>query len=270
MGIESQAAPAGWYPDSGAPGQLRFWDGIEWTEYVAEPHPAGGSANPGELPGPASDGQGLNGDLTANKPGDAARRRAVQLREEAPVRTALARVLRVHTQERAFRKGADGEEIVAKRLAKLGSDWRVLHAVPVGERGSDIDHVVIGPPGVFTLNTKNHAGKNVWVAERAFMVNGQRTDYLPKSRFEAKRASQLLSSACGFAINVEPVIVLIAAQLTVKRRPSGVHVVGRKHAVRWLREQPPVLTPEGVEEIFGRARMASTWTPTSKRRRLPS
>jgi hypothetical protein len=150
--------------------------------------------------------------------------------------------------------------MVARRLAKLGSDWHVLHAVPVGDRGSDIDHVVVGPPGVFTLNTKNHAGKSVWVAERAFLVNGQRTDYLRKSRFEAQRSSQLLSSACGFAVTVEPVIVVIASRLTIKHRPTGVHVVGRKRVVRWLRHQPPVLKSQGVEEIFERARTASTWT----------
>ncbi|MDP9431276.1 MAG: NERD domain-containing protein [Actinomycetota bacterium] len=49
------------------------------------------------------------------------------------------------TDERAWRIGADGEKAVAARLAELGDRWRVLHAVPVGERGSDIDHVVIGP-----------------------------------------------------------------------------------------------------------------------------
>ena len=81
----------------------------------------------------------------------------------------------MHTDERAYRVGTDGEEEVAWRMRKLGDGWHVLHSVPVGEKDSDIDHVVIGPPGVFTLNTKNHSRKKVWVAERAFMVSGQKT-----------------------------------------------------------------------------------------------
>ena len=82
-------------------------------------------------------------------------------RQAAPVKTLLARVLGVHTDERAWRIGADGEEAVAARLAKLGGHWRVLHAVPVGDRGSDIDHVVIGPAVVFTINSKHHPHASV-------------------------------------------------------------------------------------------------------------
>ena len=211
----------------------------------------------------------MTGDLTANRPGDAARRRAVQLRRQAPLRTALARMLNVQTQESAFRTGADGEEMVARRLAKLNSEWRMLHAVPVGDHGSDIDHIVVGPPGVFTLNTKNHAGKNVWVAKHSFMVNGQRTHYLKKSRFEAQRTTRLLSSACGFAVTVDPVIVVIASQLKVKHAPSGVHVVGHKRIARWLRHQPAVLTSRAIEEIFEQARVPSTWTSTGRGRQPP-
>jgi len=82
------------------------------------------------------------------------------------VRTFVARVFGVHTEERAWRVGAVGEEKVADRLAKLVTKdprWRVLHAIPVGERGSDIDHLAIGPAGVFTINAKYHAGAKIWV-----------------------------------------------------------------------------------------------------------
>lgn len=41
-----------------------------------------------------------------------------------------------------------------------------------GERGSDIDHVLIGPAGVFTVNVKHHPNSSIWVGGDTFMVNG--------------------------------------------------------------------------------------------------
>jgi hypothetical protein len=203
-------------------------------------------------------------DLAATPPGWAARQKALELKKSAPVKTFVDRVLNVQTAERAWRIGADGEDKVARRLQKLGEGWRVLHAVPVGERGSDIDHVVIGPPGVFTLNTKNHSGANVWIADRSFLVNGQKTDYVRNSRHEANRAAKLLSASCGFAVSVEPIIVLMAGTLKIKAEPTDVRVVVRRQIANRLLKLPPTLGPDAVERIYEQARRASTWRTATK------
>jgi len=187
------------------------------------------------------------------------RERAVELRAEAPVKTFVARVLGVHTDERAYRVGADGEEEVAWRMRKLGDGWHVIHSVPVGEKGSDIDHVVIGPAGVFTLNTKNHLRKKVWIAEKAFMVSGQKTNYLRNSRREASRASKLLTAAYGYDVPVEPIIVVIAAELSITAQPTDVHVIARKRIGKWLQRRPSTLSPSSVEAIYEMARRDTTW-----------
>jgi hypothetical protein len=55
-------------------------------------------------------------------------------------------------------RGAEGEEHVGKVLEALAPDgWRVLHDVSLG-RGN-VDHICIGPGGVFTIETKSHAGR---------------------------------------------------------------------------------------------------------------
>jgi hypothetical protein len=198
-------------------------------------------------------------DLAANRPGQAAREQALELKQQAPVRTFIARALNVHTDERAWRIGADGEQEVAWRLRKLDERWHLLHAIPVGENGSDIDHLACGPGGVFTLNTKNHPGGTVWVAERSLMVNGQRTTYLRNARFEATRAAKLLTAACGFDVGVEPIIVLLCAELTIKAKPEGVHIASARRIRKWLAKRPPVLETEQVQAIFEHARRGVTW-----------
>jgi hypothetical protein len=148
--------------------------------------------------------------------------------------------------------------------AKLGDGWHWIHAVPVGENGSDIDHVVIGPAGVFTLNAKRHPGRKAWIAEWAVMVNGNKTDYLRNSRFEAARASTSLSSACGFSTTLEACGRI--------RRPQRLHrepdAQGRPRCdtdeTRGLAAVPACnARPGDGRTVFAKARLSTTWQPAS-------
>src|ERR1035438_7205054 len=167
-------------------------------------------------------------DLANNLPGASARRKADELKAASPGRAFLSRLLNVNTDERSFRKGSKGEEEVARRLRALSSEWRVLHAIQVSEAGTDIDHLVIGPAGVYSLNTKNHLNANVWVSDQVIMVNGKKVPYLRNSRSEGSKASKLLTRTCGFQVEVQPVIVVMARSLTIKGHPLDVVVVSRK------------------------------------------
>jgi hypothetical protein len=61
-------------------------------------------------------------------------------------------------QEEAERwsRGAEGERKVGAILETLGPGWHVLHDVSLG-RGN-IDHVLVGPGGVFSIETKSNPG----------------------------------------------------------------------------------------------------------------
>lgn len=215
-------------------------------------------------------------DLAGVRPGQLARERAEEeweARKAAyPIRSRLGRLLNVHTDERAWRIGADGEEAVGEQLEKLSKKdprWHVLHSVPVGERGSDIDHVVLGPPGVFTINAKHHPGAKVWVGKDRLRVNGHTQPYIRNSRFEAKRASRTLTEATGFEVPVDALIVMWGVEdITVRTEPgekdgSTVHVKYRRQAVRWLGKQPARLTDEQVHAVFEQARRSTAWVSPS-------
>lgn len=161
---------------------------------------------------------------------------------------------------RPWFQGALGEIAVGQILGRLGPEWTVLHAVPVGAGASDIDHVLIGPAGVFTLNTKNHAGKTVWVADRAILIDGHKQHYLSRSRHEAARAAKRLSAAVGEPVPVTPVLVLIEpGKLTFEQRPAGVAVVTDRELLRWLKRRRPVLAPERIALIVAAAVVPGTW-----------
>lgn len=205
-------------------------------------------------------------DLSNASPGSAAREQALALRKAAPIRTIVNQLLGSHTDERAWRIGADGEVVVADQLSQLGQSWRVNHAVPVGDRGSDIDHVVIGPPGVFTVNSKHHPDAKIWVAGDTFLVNGQHCRYVRNSRHEAARASRLLEAAAGRPIRVQGVIAVVGARggFTVKEQPrdGAVHVVGCGTLTDYLTNLQPRLSTNDVEALHTLACRSTTWRPS--------
>ncbi len=172
-------------------------------------------------------------------------------------------MLGIRTSAQSFAAGARGERIVGRQLNRWAAryGWHVLHAVPVGQRGADIDHVVIGPFGVVTVNTKT-SGTTVWVGEHGMTVGGKAVDYLRKSRLEATRASRLLSQATGLDVPVQPAIVFAAARgVTIRRGgPADVAVLPTPRALRrWLRRQPPVLQPGHMAVIYQVARQPVSW-----------
>lgn len=162
---------------------------------------------------------------------------------------------------------------VARRLARLGDGWRVLHAVPVGDQGSDIDHVVIGPAGVFTINVKHHPQANVWVRGDTVKVNGYNQPYVRNSRHEALRARMLLSAAAGFDVEVHGIVAVMGAQrgFIVKEQPRDriVAVVARKQLVGYLRARPPVVGAEVTTRVYDVARHLATWQPSTVQRLEP-
>jgi Nuclease-related domain len=55
-------------------------------------------------------------------------------------------------------RGAAGEELVGETLGTLRErGWFALHDVQL-DRGN-IDHVLVGPAGIFTIETKSHRGR---------------------------------------------------------------------------------------------------------------
>lgn len=206
-------------------------------------------------------------DLSGNVAGEGVHARAKELRDAAPVRTRVARVFGVKNDERAWRIGGDAEQAVARRLAGLGSDWRVLHAIPVGDNGSDIDHLVVGPAGVFTVNAKHHPDAKVWLRGDTLKVNGFSTHHVRNSRHEATRAATLLSARAGFDVEVRGVVAIMGMEqgFTVVEQPRDglVTVVQRKRVADHLRSLPAVLGRPSVERIHDVARHLATWQPTT-------
>lgn len=183
--------------------------------------------------------------------------------EGTPERTWLGRLLGdspLKPDSVAWYRGALGEIAVGRMLATLPSDWAVFHALPIGKKGADIDHLVVGPGGIITINTKNHSGKNVWVGGQTLMVSGHKHPHIRNADFEAKRVTALLRHRMPELPAVLPVVAILdPRQLRIKAKPEQTTVLSARDLNRWLQKRPPVLTGLQVAELSTLIQEPGTW-----------
>ena len=156
-------------------------------------------------------------------------------------------------------RGALGELHVARLLERLGTEWRVLHSLQFAGADTDVDHIVIGPTGVYCLNTKNHSGQKVWVGGSRILVNGQKTDHIRASKSEAKKLQRELDRL-GAPVSITAVLVIVdPARMTLRESPEDVRVVTSRALVGWLRRRHRLLTAEQIQWLADRLDASPTW-----------
>ena len=103
-------------------------------------------------------------------------------------------------------KGARGEEAVALLLSNLPAGDHVFNDLTCGRAGG-IDHLVVGPNGLFVVETKCWSG-NVTVEGEKILFNGKVPDRSPleQVRASADALSQFLSEKAGVSPTVGAIV----------------------------------------------------------------
>jgi len=188
----------------------------------------------------------------------------VRLQAAAPPRSPMARALGRPPLTPAVEpwfSGALGEREVGTALGRLPQGWTAFHAVPVGSGAADVDHLVVGPGGVFVVNTKRHPGARLAIYERSILVDGAKKPYLRNADLEASRVRGLLLRA-GIDAPVRPVIAVVGAkELKTYHRPLRATVVRAEQLVRWLGRRPAVLDADTVSRAAALFDDPATWRP---------
>jgi hypothetical protein len=198
-------------------------------------------------------------DLAVNPPG-ASLRDLLDESDPGLLQRMISRVLRRPTERDSWRKGLEGERRVGAELNRLGRHgWRVLHSIPLANK-VDIDHLLIGPGGVFSINTKHHHKRAVWVGDDSVKVDhGKPAPYARKSRAEANRVVRVLERYCDFPVPVEPVLVSVGvSELKVVATQLSVRVYEERQ-VAALAPLSGVLTADQVEQVYSVARHRQAW-----------
>ena len=185
------------------------------------------------------------------------------LRQDSAI---LEDMLRIATEQRtAFSKGMAGEYVVGLALNALHPQgWGVLHSIPVFDGRSDIDHLLVGPGGVWTVNAKLHANHAVRVNGDRMSVGRSMVDYVGASRREAQLVTRVLKEG-GFDVPAHSAIALELGKsgyLTVVTAPHGVLVGTTSEVVAALRLFSGELERDTIYAIFAHLRQRQSWETT--------
>ncbi len=139
-------------------------------------------------------------------------------------------------------RGAAGERKVGATLEGLGPDWHVLHDIYLG-RGN-IDHIVVGPGGTFTVETKSHRGR----------IAVDRID--EKMMSQAYAEKKLLEEITG--LKVEALLVFSEAYVvgSVPAHRRGVTVIPERMLAGYFERRRPKITSAEAADIAARLRLA--------------
>jgi hypothetical protein len=155
----------------------------------------------------------------------------------------------------AWRRGSAGERRTAQLLEPLERHgWAVLHDLAIPGSRANLDHLAIGPGGVFVIDSKQYRGRlQLNPSGRLWHGHYPLAPTLQAVSFEADQAAVVLPDP-GMA--VVPIVAVHGARIPWgKVVVDGVPVVPAQRLPSMLRALPAVLGPERVAALADQARV---------------
>lgn len=164
------------------------------------------------------------------------------------------RFWKTRPQVHAIKQGIEGEKAVGQFLERLReSGYHVFHDL-IGS-GFNVDHVLIGPAGVFTIETKTWSkpargeAKIVFDGEQ-LTTAGRESERNPivQARAQSAWLKQLLSESTGRNVDVFPVVVFPGWYIEQSSEClRNIWVLEPKALAKFLANAPQRLAPEDVK-----------------------
>lgn len=114
-----------------------------------------------------------------------------------------------------WRAGYTGEAMVANLLESLSDEFHVFHDIHHRDLAGNIDHLVVGPTGVFVLETKNWRGHVEYSSDKTLRCDGvDKTADLKALLQRVYSVHEKIKALSGLDIYVTGVMVFTRASVT--------------------------------------------------------
>lgn len=182
---------------------------------------------------------------------------------DRPPQSRLARTLGaspLDANELSWLRAAQAEIIVGDILARLPNGYSVYHSLPIRNTAFWVDHLVLGPGGIFAINSRTRWDRDLFGAPRSIPIGDHTFPYLRDARFESAQITALLAAAMPATTVVQPVIVLVNPhKILLAGKPDAVTVIDSPRLRRWLMGREQVFSPQQQAALAAIIDDPATW-----------
>lgn len=147
-------------------------------------------------------------------------------------------------------RGAGAEEKISEILKELSKEYAVFNDFPCPM--GNIDHIVVGPTGVFVIETKSHSGEITLSSEGELLRDGKplEKDFLKQVLGQCFWLKEKLSERGIKVSYINSVVVFTQAFVKVYRPVKGVQVVNKKWLLNCITEAKHRLSDDERHQVF--------------------
>ena len=167
---------------------------------------------------------------------------------------ATAKLIKLSSKYVKYRKGIRGEIEVERALKALNDSYILINNVRLPNGNGNIDHVVIGPTGIFAIETKNIRGNFICEGDEWYKIkNGKVRKIRSISRQAKQNAYNLRKILRRYGCDqfVHSLVVLTYKNCKVDLINPSVPVISVENLAKFIERSKYRLSKQKIHEIVG-------------------
>jgi hypothetical protein len=178
------------------------------------------------------------------------------LQKRKPGQTLKEKVIKYNKNDISFtyKLGIAGEEFTAKILEGLGSEYKILHSIPFSEHKKDIDHIVIGPTGIYIINSKNYRAKSLLIDDEYIIYNKKRLSDPIDLQRDVRYVENLFKVK-----DVFPIISLVNNNSLRIKSSKISKVLHANKIVNYIKKQEAIYSEDYINKVYSEMSNCDIW-----------
>jgi len=134
-----------------------------------------------------------------------------------------------------WRQGIKAEKIVTDTLRNLDDSYYLINDIVLPKRRANIDHIILGPTGIFVIETKSYGGKIKCERDDWWQDNGHIKSFSKQVKRNSTTLRRFIRKHINKGVWVEGVVVLTDPNIKLELKYPSVAVLRPQELCNFIR-----------------------------------